>query len=584
MEGKYYKNTVLIADKSEQFREPSEIMLGARLGNTNSVRRVIPVTDAPTNGAAGTLTLNDSFGVGNVSSVPSLRLTASFAVTGTTGLTTLDSLYGAIGIKREALSDLQTNANVELNGKQWNSRPQDNREVLVNTAPLSHLAKLSDAPAGQLFDSYDIDNVNNSLLAGADAIDTVSSNGIGNNWKISNMVRNADNDYTFDIVYEEVIKANPFQYNDPNPRPFRNLSTFKMEIDMLALSNAFIAINTANTATGTAVTCTASQWHLLIHTWNPALQMKIPKQIVYNSPQVVRVKSQVVALTTAASNVTMSTAIVNTVPTAFFLFAKRDDVVNGLRYGRPDQYAEILNIDCGAVNDTGIFKNYTSHQLYQIATKNGYNERYSKWAMQDMGVSKLGAGSFMILKPDDFPASDELGFISHANARQGLDFTLSLKGHANGNYTIHLFAMYDDLVLYNEDNNGLYDSVRPIVSPVKLASSEVVYEDNKEANNHIVGGSWASSLWSGLQYMRNLLSSPQARQLSRAVRNSGAVPWAADTTPVGRAAAAFGYGKDKKKKATKKRGGEILDIGRGKSGGAKLTAAQLSKMLDKAYK
>ena len=591
MEGKYFKNTVLIADKSEQFREPSEIMLGARLGNASSIRRQLNVV-APTNGAAGTLSVNESFPIGNVESVPSWQLTASFALTGTTGLTAegIDQLYGVLGVKREALSDLQTNATVELNGKQFNSRPQDIREVLTNTTPLSHLAKLSDAPAGQLFDSYDSGNINNSLREGANAIDTVSSNGIGNNWKISNMINVAADSFTFDIVYEEVVKANPFQYNDPNPRPFRNLSTFKMDIDTLDLSNGFIAVNTANTQAGTTLACTDAKWKLLIHTWNPSLSAKIPKQIVYNAPQIVRVKSQTVSLNAVPSVVTMDSVLVNTVPSAFFLFAKANSPTDGTKYGSPDQYAEIQNLASDAVNKIGVFQEYTSHQLYAMAIKNGYNERYSKWAMQDMGVSKLGTGSFMIIKPDDFPSSDQQSFISHSNVSQGMTFRIKLKGRttapATEAYTLHLFAMYDDLVLYNEADEGLYSSERPIISPTKLASSNVVYEDNKSQNNHIVGGSWASSLWNGLQYMKNLLTSPQARMISKSVRNSGAVPWAADGSVVGTVANAVGYGKDKKKapkkKAMKKKGGEIFDIGKGK-GGQRVSPAQLKKMLDSAY-
>ena len=248
----------------------------------------------------------------------------------------------------------------------------------------------------------------------------------------------------------------------------------------------------------------------------------------------------------------------------------------------------MVSLEADAVNDTGIFKSYTTHQLYDMATKNGYNERYSKWAMQTMGIDKLGAGSFMILKPDDFPASDQQSFISHSNVSQSMVFRLQLQGHelVNQDYTLHLLAMYDDLILYNEANEGLYSSERPIISPEKLSSSSVVYEDNKSQNNHIVGGSWASSLWNGLQYMKNLLTSPQARMISKSVRNSGALPWAADGSMVGNAASAFGYGKEQKKAPKKtpktKKGGEIFDIGKGK-GGQRVSKAQLKKMLDDAF-
>lgn len=609
----YYKNVVLLANSNEKFKEPKDVMLGARMSNNESVRRRIPASSQPTNGAAGTVRFEYTFPTGNVESVPMLEAELTLELTNTAGLDPISSLYGKIGVRQLALNRLINNAKVEFNGHEFNSRPSDVAECFANSQPLSQLMRVSDAPAGQLSTKFDSSILNNSLREGANAVDTVSSNGLGNNWDVVSITRNGANDYEIKLIYREVVFAQPFQYQEPNPIPFRNLNDFKAEFDMNALTGQvgeFLVVDDAHAQAGTTVACTASKFNLLVHTWNPSLNPNIPKQIVYNAPEVVRLASKAQALTVGAGPafaavpavVSSGSFVLNSVPTALFIFAKRNKAANGLSYEEADQYANITKLSIDTAQKTDIFNNYTQHQLYEMSVKNGYNERYAKFAQQEIGIKpagadpvadpavpKHGAGSVIIIKPSDIPAASQQSFISHANKTFTMEVRATMKcpsGSAAGagTYTLKVMAYYDDLVLYNEDDNGTYKSMRPLISGEELARAPVVYAQNKVQNNHIVGGSWwgdmGNRVWSGLTWLGNMLRSPEAKTLSRTLRNSGLAPVVADGTPFGNLASEFGYGK--KKKATKKRkGGDLLEVGSGTKGGKKMSKAQLKKLLDK---
>jgi len=209
-----------------------------------------------------------------------------------------------------------------------------------------------------------------------------------------------------------------------------------------------------------------------------------------------------------------------------------------------------------------------------MSCKNGYNERYAKWAQQEVGNGVFGAGSIVIIKPSDIPASSAQMFVSHANKSFTMEIRTQCTVPANGNYTLNVMAYYDDLVLYNEGANGKYESARPLLRGEDLASAPVVFQDNTSQMNHVVGGNWfsnvANKVWSGLTWLGDVLKSQGAKDLSRGVRNSGVIPALQDGSPFGELASAFGYGKKPAKKRATKKGGELLTIGKG---GKKLSKA-----------
>ena len=232
---KYYKSIAIVADSSEKFKTPDDVVLGARMSNSESIRRVIDASSGPSNGLAGVIKFNYTFPDGNVDSVPKIRTELTLQITGTTGLTTVAQLYGKIGLRQYALNRHFQNARVEMNGHEINSRPAQIVECLVNSQSLSQLMMLSDAPAGNLVTRYQDTFINNSLREGANTIDTVSSNGLGNNWDVESITRNGDNDFTIKLIYTEAVIAQPFQYQERNPVPFRNLRDFKLDLDMTSL-------------------------------------------------------------------------------------------------------------------------------------------------------------------------------------------------------------------------------------------------------------------------------------------------------------------------------------------------------------
>jgi len=212
-----------------------------------------------------------------------------------------------------------------------------------------------------------------------------------------------------------------------------------------------------------------------------------------------------------------------------------------------------------------------------MSCKNGYNERYAKFAQQQVADGIYGAGSVIIIKPSDIPASSQQSFISHADKTFTMTINADCSAPDDDTYILNVVAYYDDLVLYNEGENGKYESSRPLLRGEELAKAPVVFADNTAQMNHVVGGAnWFSNLgnkvWSGLTWLGDLLKSPEVKALSRSVRNSGVVPQVADGAPFGELASAFGYGKKPAKKRATKKGGELLTIGKGK-GGKKLSKA-----------
>ena len=547
----------------------------------------------PTNGEAGTIRFNYTFPDGNVESVPKIQADYDLQLTGTTGLTSVGSLYGALGLRQYALNRHFQNARVEMNGHEITSRPAEIVECLVNSQSLTQLSMLSDAPAGSLSNTYSSTFINSTIRQGANTIDAVSSNGIGNNWDLKEIIKNANNNFTIKIRYTEAVIAQPFQYQERNPVPFRNLRDFKLDLDMtsiLGTTGDFLGIDSAHVIAGTSVACSNADYRLLVHTWNPSLAMDIPKTIVWNSPEVSQLasttKSLQVVLPEGGNNIIESGSFVlNSVPTALFIYAKRARPSNGSCYGEPDQYASIQKLSIDTAQKTGIFNNYTQHQLYEMSCKNGYNERYSKFSGQVLGTisdgatppvfkNYFGAGSVIIIKPNDIPAASQQSFISHANKTFTMTVSADCKCPADGSYTLNVMAYYDDLVLYNEGENGKYESARPLLKGEDLASATVVFQDNTAQMNHVVGGNWfsnvANKVWSGITWLGDVLKSQGAKDLSRSVRNSGVIPQMADGAPFGDLASAFGYGKKPAKKRATKKGGELLTIGKG---GKKLSKA-----------
>ena len=346
---KYYNSVAIVADSSEKFKIPSDVVLGARMSNNESIRREIVASSAPDQGKAGVIRFNYTFPDGNVSSVPLIQADLTMRITGTQGLATVNELYGALGLRQFALNRHFTNARVEMNGHEMTSRPAQTVECLVNSQSLSQLMMLSDAPAGNLMTSYNNTYINSSLRSGANTIDTVSSNGLGNSWDIISITQpnnGADppvftaNDFTIVLRYTEAVIAQPFQYQERNPVPFRNLRDFKLDLDMTSIVETvgdFLAVNTTNGTENMTVSIPeeGASFKLLVHTWNPSLSLDIPKTIVWNSPEVTQLASASLSLTKAGGKQQMKSGsfVLNSVPTAIFVYAKRARPTDGTCYG-----------------------------------------------------------------------------------------------------------------------------------------------------------------------------------------------------------------------------------------------------------
>jgi len=107
---------------------------------------------------------------------------------------------------------------------------------------------------------------------------------------------------------------------------------------IIGTTGDFLALDTENAQATTTVECLSSVYKLLVHTWNPSLNIDIPKTIVWNSPEVTQLSSvsKILkkVLTPPENNIISSGSFVlNSVPTALFIYAKRVRASDGTCYG-----------------------------------------------------------------------------------------------------------------------------------------------------------------------------------------------------------------------------------------------------------
>jgi len=572
----YYKDTVLLVDKKMEFNRPQDVELATRVGVASSLHHTLQSTTAPTDGSAGQVKFNRNFSNGNVDSTPRVRFSGNATIDNlSNAIGDATSLVNLIGLKSYALNSHFSNMESTLNGSKITSKPHQMVECHKKSCDLGKAVLITDTPAVPILNSYAAANLNNTLREGADTIGSNSSNGFGNHYTVTSLNVQAgtvadSKKVTFSFVIEAVPMGSPFQFNENNPVPLRNLDNFELDISVKQIGTDFFALDASLLKAGTqpVISVTGVKWELLVHEFTSALPIDIPDKIVWDNKEVKLLKSQAFTPAGGGDVFTSESFILDSVPNALYIIPEVTRPDDSAKLTLPKYYSGIQKFELNVGTLSNIFQNLTEKQLYEMYLKNGGNQRYSSWAGTQMGFGAplFGNGGLMIVRPDDVPKADQVNFMTHSNEKYTCNFTMQLSSAEP--MTVNVYAVYDQLVLYNKDDMNGYSFSRPKVSGKDLSMSSVLFTNDTSRMNQIVGGFSLGDLFTGA---KNVITHPFTRQGVKWLRNNapGVKHYARDHTHWGRLFNSFGYGQ--------MQGGELLRIGQGNTGGATKTSTKTKK-------
>lgn len=562
----YYKNTVLLVDKKMEFNKPSDVELATRVGVASSLHHKLEASTAPIDGSGGQVKFNRNFSNGNVDSVPRVRLTADVEIDKLANAVTVNGLNNKIGLKSYALNSHFSNMETTLNGTKITAKPSEMVEVHKKTCDLGKGLLITDTPAVPTANSYTSSNINDTLKDGANTIGSSSSNGFGNHYVISGLAVSAGSiadskKVNFSLQLETVPMGAPWQFNEDNPVPLRNLDTFELDITVDKIGTDFFALTPNQLKLGEqpVVTLSNVKYELLVHEYTSALPIDIPDKIVWDNKEVKELKAQDVPAGVAGREVSSDSFILDSVPNALYIVPEVVRSDDRAKISQPKYYSGIQKFELNVGSLSNIFTGLTEKQLYEMYLKNGGNQRYSAWAGLQMGFGAtpiFGNGGLMVIRPDDVPKADQVNFMTHSNEKYTCNFKMNVS--STEALKVRIFAVYDQLVMYNKGDMNGYSVSRPKVSGKDLSMSGVLFTNDSSRMNQVYGGLSLGDIITGA---RNVITHPFTRMGVRWLRNNapGIKHYARDHTNWGRLFRSFGYGSMK--------GGELLRIGQGETGG-----------------
>jgi hypothetical protein len=301
------------------------------------------------------------------------------------------------------------------------------------------------------------------------------------------------------------------------------------------------------------------------------VQVAKPALTYYNSPIVNKYVGATQTLAQGASTqYQFLNYVVNGIPKMFVLYASAPELQDA-----GHSFATITQVSVSFDNKVNLLLDLnTPEDLYELSSKNGYNQRYGVWntgAMSPMynpagGVPALGCGSIFMFKPEDLALNQ--GQQSNTAGSYNINIKLTIQNNFDTQLTFSpvLSMVYDNVLTYS---NGAFQDYLPLLNPSQVVSAPMEYKSEDKAEyNHILGGAWSwGDIWSGV---KKFAKSDLAKDISKTARNLDPIKgYVGDDTAVGKLAKKYGYGKK-----GKTMGGSSVAIG-----GKKVSKGELLKML-----
>lgn len=421
-----------------------------------------------------------------------------------------------------------------------------------------------------------------------------TSRGFGQNYKVSfSAIQNATGSmthkwYEVTIEYDECLMANPFQWMEKHPVPFKGLGSYTITLDFESNPlDRMININ-RNAVNGlpsykVAESPNGSPFNLkiLTRTYTPHLNLNVPNVLYYNTPSIENFPQSFSALDNTKSAVqTLNNVNLKVIPSMFALCVYDESSLSDP--SRPFSTFNIKNVSLKVGDKSGLMSELSQRDLYEMSIRHGYKLGFDSFSGSRRNPldSTKGNGSNCWLFFDMSDISSENLDVSNANRISDITVTVTYENNLGEKRTptCNLFIVRDKVYI---NEAGQWSDILPSLDDVQIENAKLEYA-NMDYSNNVLGGK--GKFWRGLKNFAHKLTSKPVRNIVRAVRKSplGAVL----PNAVHQVADVAGYGvvrsagkrkapakrKPAKRKPAKRKGGAVV-----RSAGKKMTKAQMRK-------
>jgi hypothetical protein len=603
----------------------TEKVIGSKLGYQSRVMREY----APTKGVTGTDTvITNGSNIGYqiipdttlVHSAPILSglftIEVNSTVTAGTFLTDNEAartaLYGFlnnnVGLQSLALNRCIINATTLINGvQQISSNPSDNVTPLIYQLSTEELKRLGEDSKPDILGEYNNSVMSSVLKSPFDSLDT---RGFGS-FPIVNIVHSANKYEVTCRVTERLISA-PFQYFDQNPKTMIGVNALDVGLTFNNLDKFFAIQSTAATVTnGEATLATGITMKVDPKLRNLTLRMEVmsPHLGLSNIPDKSylvcphfenKFRSEGKQITgNQTADLTTVTQPFQLIPKAYAIWVSTspDSATDANRPSAivPEQFLPIEKCEISFAGSDNLLLNYNKEDLYHISKRNGYNGSMSMFygGGANLGNNIGGAvaiaavdypltGGVLYLLPSDFPTNQQ----QQSNTTLLHNFrckVITKNIYSSAVYAkLNVVAVYDYVLGY--DSKMGYSYSPAAVDPADVVKGSLVFANQNFDSNRILGGAlripanWQNKMRDAWGIFRKVLSSPEAKSVSKVVRSLPYVnEFVGDQTMPGKIASSLGYGKGRKKMM----GSGIVDMAGSSTGGANMNQQRLMDLLSK---
>lgn len=545
-----------VADK--KFKFVDEPRVGTRMGYTSQILRKYNSISSTGMTEGGNARFEMSSADGFIDSVVYLeaKIIANLRFNANVTAAQLEGeLKDKFGMNSFPINRCISNATVSFNdSKQFSTAVADNMDFFINSADTALLSKLS--PASRL-NSELVNteaNISNALKSGFNTDDAIKTRGIYSNYDIV-ITRVNDTNATVTITIKEALLANPFQFHAHEPNPFFGVDSLVVDLTYgTDLPQKLFEV--AQESKIDLITLNANpDVKMVVHQFTPNVQLysnKFPSRVFYNAPIIRSLKDSSIAVNAGAEReVNFKNHNLTGIPSLIGVACKLPKTA--LKRGEAFMPIQKISVNFGN-KDQLLSDMTTKRDLYELASKNGYNGRFFTFAGE--GAS---AGGILYFRPSDLGLTGP-EMQSNSNSVLNFSITATFKNQTSTavNVTPTIYIVYDNILKY--EDRQVSDSLIKL-SPADIVNGKLVYSNLDESENAIVGGSfWSKAL--------DWLKSDTAKAISSFARNNIPIvkDYAGDTTAIGKFAKKAGYGK---------KGGNVNHLG-----GKKMSKKELMALLD----
>lgn len=337
-----------------------------------------------------------------------------------------------------------------------------------------------------------------------------------------NVVSNTPTGAVVDLVLFDYVYLSPMVYdNTKHYEGVPNISSLELQYTFQQIQRVWSHSN-AGGSTITDLQVEINQGFLNFIEITPPPSVSVPRSVVLGYHEIERrlTNSNVGIASGTTGNLFSNTYTLNTVPLKAVIYAKeRQSDFNSLEslVNKPDVYGGIKKISIQYANQTALFSNCNTEQLYLISSQNGVMGSLESWAGKttrfDDTVGSVDIGLHGSVFCFDFGRDISVSNPSLLpGVSSNVDFSVTecLVENTSGRtivYDLEIFFIYQSAI---EIELGKARPFRSMVLPSEAVSAPIDDNSDKDAMN---GGSFKGFVKS---FMSGLVKNPIARAVATA--------------------------------------------------------------------